>query len=195
MTTPPEPLEPPQTRWFPLVTPRLTLREFGDQDLDDIHAYGCDPEVVRYMDWGPNTPELTRKFLDDRLAEQRVWPRLAVNLALESAAEARVIGAVRLEVSDPANRAAEIGYTLHRAWWGLGLASEAAQALARVGFGVLGLHRLWATCDARNTGSQRVLEKLGMRSEGELRRNAWMRDRWRDTRVYAVLAEEWAGRG
>ena len=49
----------PQKPWFPLRTQRLLLREARLGDYDDIHAYGADPEVVRFMDWGPNTPEVT----------------------------------------------------------------------------------------------------------------------------------------
>jgi ribosomal-protein-alanine N-acetyltransferase len=194
MTTPPEPIKPPQERWFPLVTPRLVLREFREDDLHDIHAYGSDPEVVRYMEWGPNTPEATRKFLGDKLAEQATWPTLNVGLAVEFRAEARVIGAVHLEVSDPANQAGDIGYCLHRDYWRRGVASEAASALAGVGFERLGLHRLWATCDVRNAGSAGVMMKLGMRREATMRQNQWAKDGWRDTHLYAMLAEEWVAR-
>lgn len=55
------------------------------------------------------------------------------------------------------------------------------------------LHRVWATCDARNRGSWRVMEKLGMRREGLLKASNLRRDGWRDTLLYAVLAEEWRG--
>lgn len=194
MPNAPEPFVPPPERWFPLFTERLILREFRQSDFDDIQAYGSDPEMVRYMDWGPNTPEMTRKFLDLRLVEQGEWPRLGYSLAVEWAAEARVIGAVRLDVKDAANRSADLGYGFHRDFWGWGVATEAATALARVGFERLGLHRLWATCDERNTASQHVLEKLGMQREGLMRSNVWSRGRWRDTLLYAVLAEEWAAR-
>jgi RimJ/RimL family protein N-acetyltransferase len=193
MPVPPEPFTPPAGPWFPLATERLLLREFRGEDFDDIQAYGSDPEMVRYMDWGPNTPEMTRQFLDLRLAEQQEWPRLGYSLAVEWSGEGRVIGAVRLEVKDPANRTADLGYGFHRDFWGRGVASEAAGALVRVAFDRLGLHRVWATCDARNLASQRVLEKLGMRREGVMRANAWSRDRWRDTLLYAVLADEWRG--
>jgi RimJ/RimL family protein N-acetyltransferase len=194
MTTKPKPLEPPRERWFPLRTPRLLLREFRDEDFSDLHAYGQDVEVARYMEWGPNSPKDTRKFLDDRLEDQKTWPRLGVSLAVELVAEARVIGAVRLELGDPANRAGDLGYTFHRPYWRQGFASEAAGALVVAAFETLGLRRLWASCDARNLGSRGVLEKLGLRREGELRQNVWGRDGWRDTLLYGLLADEWFAR-
>jgi len=45
----------------------------------------------------------------------------------------------------------------------------------------------------RNVGSWGVMEKLGMRREGLLLKDRLARDGWRDSYVYAVLAEEWAG--
>ena len=38
------------------------------------------------------------------------------------------------------------------------------------------------------------MEKLGMRREGTLLKNHEVRGRWRDTHVYALLAQEWAAR-
>jgi RimJ/RimL family protein N-acetyltransferase len=62
----------------------------------------------------------------------------------------------------------------------------------RVGFEQLGLHRLWAICDVRNAGSAGVLRKVGMRREAMLRQHLWGRDGWRDSYLYAMLADEWA---
>jgi len=181
----------PAEPWFPLRTERLLLREFRMGDFDDVHAYATDPEVVRYMEWGPNTPEVTREVLARWEADAAVWPRPGVTLAAELLDTGRVIGSIRLEVTSPNDRTADFGYSFHRPWWRQGYATEAARAVVAVGFDKLGLHRVWATCDVRNVGSWGVMEKLGMRREGLLRRNRLVRDGWRDSYVYAVLAEEW----
>lgn len=183
----------PAEPWFPLRTERLVLREFRADDFDDVHAYATDPEVVRYMEWGPNTPQVTRDVLDRWLAEGETWPRAGANLAVELAETGRVIGSIRLEVSAPQDRTADFGYCFHRPYWRRGLATEAARAVVDAGFRHLGLHRIWATCDVRNVGSWGVMEKLGMRREGTLRQNRMARDGWRDSHVYAVLASEWTG--
>ena len=120
--------------WLPLTTPRLILREFRESDLDAVHAYGADPEVSRFMVWGPNTPENTRAFLDRALSAQAVWPRPAVSAAVELTATGRLIGAVELRVIDPENRGGEFGYTLAREAWGQGYGPEAASALLRQSF-------------------------------------------------------------
>lgn len=73
--------------------------------------------------------------------------------------------------------------------------AEALQALLTYGFDTLGLNRVEADIDPRNTGSQRVLEKLGFRQEG------YMPERWivdgvtADTAFYGLLHSDWMARG
>jgi len=179
----------PQERpWFPIETPRLVLREFHDEDLADIHAYAATPLVSRFMTWGPNTVEDSRAFLDRALAQQSDWPRKHVGLAI--ARDGVVIGSIRLDLHDDENADADLGYTLSQEHWGQGLATEAAAAVINVAFGRLSLHRVWATCDVENTGSFRVMEKLGMRREAHFLKDRFIRGAWRDSYLYAILAEE-----
>ena len=185
---------PPKTCWLPLSTPRLLLRPFQEDDLADAHAYASDPEVTRFMIWGPNTREESRAFLDRKLAEQSVWPRADVSMAVELVAERRLIGAFNLEIVDPVHRTAEFGYCLASVHWGRGYATEATGALIRHGFEVLGLHRIIGTCDTRNARSWRVMERLGLRREGQFKRDRKARRGWRDSYLYAVLASEWRAR-
>jgi RimJ/RimL family protein N-acetyltransferase len=180
------------TPWFPLRTERLLLREFTQGDFDDVHAYAIDPDVVRYMDWGPNTLDDTQAALDRWFAAQSCWPRADVNLAVEHVADGLVIGSIRLSVTDEAARTGDIGYSFASAYWRQGIGTEAARAMVAVGFEVLGLHRIWAECDTRNAGSYGIMEKLGMRREGHLRQNKRARDGWRDSYLYAILADEWS---
>lgn len=183
---------PPDTPWFPIRTKRLLLRGFGPEDHDDIHAYATDLDTVRFMEWGPNTPEATREHLALRIEEQAQWPRAHVSLAVELVEQRRVIGGMHLGLDGLGG--ADFGYCYGSRWWGRGYGFEAARALVATAFETLSLHRVWATCDVRNAGSIAVLEKLGMRREGTLLKNLLVRDGWRDTHVYALLAEEWRTR-
>jgi RimJ/RimL family protein N-acetyltransferase len=178
-------------RWFPLETKRLLLREFRAADERDIHAYACDPQVVQLMIWGPNTPEMTRSYLEGVLEAQQRWPRSEIALAIESTAERRVIGSIALRIKDEPNATADIGYVLNRAYWGQGYMVEAARAVLDAAFRELGLHRVWATCDPRNRPSYRVMEKLGMRREAHFRKDVMEKGEWRDSYLYAILSEEW----
>lgn len=176
-----------------LETERLILRDFRLEDTEAVHAYASDPEVTRYMPWGPNSPQDTAAFMARALEQQATWPRLDLGLALELKAEGRVVGSIALHLRDIPNATVELGYVLRRDLWGRSLVREAGEAMLTAGFS-LGLHRIVAACDVRNVGSYRVMEKLGMRREGELRQDRLIRGAWRDTYVYAILAEEWSAR-
>jgi ribosomal-protein-alanine N-acetyltransferase len=114
-------------------------------------------------------------------------------VAITDRTDDRLIGNCGIRVNDPDLREANIGYELDPRHWGRGYATEAARAILGFGFDELGLHRVWAECVADNTGSARVLEKLGMRREAHFREHQWFKGRWRDTLVYAVLDREWHG--
>jgi ribosomal-protein-alanine N-acetyltransferase len=180
-------------RWFPLETERLLLRAIRADDETAVHEYASDPEVVRLMIWGPNTREATREFLFRALAARTQWPRPNVGLAIELKSERRMIGSIELRINDEANRTADLGYVLNRKYWGHGYMTESARAVLNVAFNELKLHRIWATCHAQNRASYRVMEKLGMRREGLFLKNAMEKGEWRDTYLYAILAEEWPG--
>ena len=167
------------------------MREFQPADEADIHDYASDPEVSRWMDWGPNTPRMTKRVLAGWLRAQVQWPRKKVELAIELRAEKRMIGGIRLEIRDERHRTGDFGYALNREYWKHGYATEAARAILGVAFGTLKLHRMWATCDQRNHASYRVMEKLGMRRDGAYQKDVLQKGEWRDSYLYAVVADEW----
>jgi len=178
-------------RWFPVETNRLILREFRANDEAAVHAYASDAEVTRLMIWGPNTLEMTQTFLASALEEQEQWPRPFVSLLIERKSDGRAIGSIGLRVRDEKYRTGDIGYVLARAYWRQGYMTEAARAILDVAFRKLDFHRVWATCEARNRASYGVMEKLGMRREAHFRKDKFEKGEWRDTYLYAILAEEW----
>jgi len=181
--------------WFPVRTDRLRLRAFTPDDFDDVHAYASDPDVARFMEWGPNTPEETQAYMARTLAAQDEWPRDAVNLAAERLADRRVIGSIRLAVTDRPNLTGDFGYSFRRDCWRQGYATEATRALIDVGFRTLGLHRIFAECDVDNRGSWGVMEGLGLRREAHIRHGKLVKGAWRDRYLYAILADEWISPG
>lgn len=172
-------------------TERLVLRDFEERDWEAVHAYASDPEVVQYMDWGPNTEEETRKFVQRAIANQKEQPRRNYTLAIVLKSDSRLIGGCGIEVSNPDNREGWIGYCLNRNFWGKGYGTETARALLKFGFNYLNLHRVYATCDPANIASAQVLEKIGMQREGHLRENKRAKGKWRDSLLYAILDCEW----
>jgi ribosomal-protein-alanine N-acetyltransferase len=175
---------------LPLETERLVLREFVHGDLAAVHCYASDPEVVRYMSWGPNTEQDTRDAVRRWLEQRAEKARRNFTLAIVLRDGGQLIGACSIRVSDPEGGSAHIGYCLNREYWGRGYATEAARALVKFGFEQLGLHRIFAKCDTQNLASARVLENAGMLREGHLRQDRMLRGEWRDSYLYAVLEQE-----
>jgi ribosomal-protein-alanine N-acetyltransferase len=171
-----------------LITPRLLLREFCPDDYAAVHSFASDVEVVRYTDWGPNDPQDTKVFLQEVAEDARTSPRVTFALAVVNRDQDSLIGSIQLAVTSPEHRRAEIGYVLTRSRWGHGYATEAATALLQFGFADLGLHKVSATCDPDNIGSQRILTKIGMQMEGHLRDHLYIRGQWRDRLLFAVLS-------
>lgn len=171
-----------------LVTPRLLLRELSDADHDGVHLPASDPEVTRYMNWGPNTPEETATFLAEAQRNAARVPRTHFNLAVVERAGGGLIGTVGLRVTVPEHHRAELRYMLARPRWGHGYGSEAAGAVLGFALDGLRLHKVAATCDPENVASARVLAKIGMRREGYLRQHLLIRGQWRDRLLFAAVA-------
>lgn len=175
-----------------LETERLVLRDALLTDADAIHRYAGDEEVVKLMIWGPNTLDQTREHLQHRVNHlQAVRERRDFELLLVEKSSGELVGGAGLRVHDSSALSGDLGYVLARERWGEGLVPEACHKLLELGFGGFGLHRIWASADARNVQSQRVMEKLGMRREALFRQDQWVKGAFRDTVVYAMTEDEY----
>ena len=175
---------PPELR-----TPRLLLRPYRFDDVDAVFAYGSDEEWGRYLD----VPQpYTRRSAEEDVARAILADEASPMWAIVH--EGSVRGGITL--IDRGAAAAELGYSLARPLWGRGLMTEAATAVVAHGFETLGLVRIYASTDVRNTASWRVMEKLGMQREALMRRHRLIRGEYVDEVFYAILREEWpvAGR-
>jgi [ribosomal protein S5]-alanine N-acetyltransferase len=174
-------------RDLPIIeTERLILRRMRLDDAEDLFAYGSDPEVTRTTTWPTHLSiDDSRTFLTWVLEQYERGEH--AGWGIEHRADGKFIGTVGYVMFSDAGYVGEIGYALARPYWGQGLTTEAAKAVIRFGFDYLGLHRIQATCHADNVGSYRVMEKAGMRFEGILRGSRYVKGRFDDVRMYALL--------
>jgi [ribosomal protein S5]-alanine N-acetyltransferase len=170
-----------------IKTERLLLRPFRIQDAEDVFAYASDEAWLRYL---PLSVPYTRGDADRFLATQilldrQEHPAWAIEL------QGKVAGGVNLRFLFD-HRVAELGYAIARPLWGQGLTTEASRAVLGAAFEHYPeLHRVRARADARNLGSIRVMEKLGMRREGLLREDRLARGEFIDEVIYGLLRREW----
>jgi RimJ/RimL family protein N-acetyltransferase len=180
-------------------TERLVLRDLEEGDWRAVHGYASDREVVRYMDWGPNTVEDSKSFIQRAISGQKEQPRKSYTLAIVLRTRNKLIGSCGIHVPNPNSREGWLGYCFNRQFWGQGYATETGKALLVFGFNQLKFHRIFATCDPSNIASAHVLEKIDMQLEGHLREHKLAKGNWRDSLLYAILDYEWkkpaSGRG
>ena len=172
-------------------TERLILRPWAFEDVPDVLAYADDKEWSRYLPIPqPYVEADALKFIATQVLQNRQeHPSWAVEH------ERRVLGGVNLRLT-PDLRIGEIGYSLARSFWGRGLTTEAAGAVVGAAFKTCPtLVRVRAMADARNVASLRVLEKIGMKREGVLRSNRFVRGEPVDEVWSGILRSEWESRG
>jgi ribosomal-protein-alanine N-acetyltransferase len=174
-----------------LYTDRLCLREIKETDWQPVLRYQRQAEYLTYYPWNERHADDVKQFLDAFIAWQHEKPRTKFQLAVTVTATQEMVGLCGIRQTFAHAHEAELGYEIALDHWGRGYATETAQTLLRFAFDSLQVHRVWANCIAMNTASIRVLHKLNMRHEGTLRENRWMKNRWWDTAVYAILVHEW----
>lgn len=140
-----------------LETPRLLLRPFRADDAADLYAYASHPGVGPAAGWKPHeSVEESLTIIRTVFAQSHVF-------AVVDKDSGRVIGSagfVGRKRGDGGN-CDEIGYALHRDFWGRGIMPEAVAELLRYGFEVRGLDRIWLAHYEENDRSRRVAEKSG----------------------------------
>jgi RimJ/RimL family protein N-acetyltransferase len=175
---------------LPLRTERLMLRPFRHGDEAAVLAYRRRADVCRYIPADPMTQATAPAFISDRITARGIdaaGDRIVFAVELDGL----VIGDVLVCTGRVADRQAEVGWVFNPDFHGHGYATEAARELVRLSFDELGMHRVSAQLDPRNTASARLCERLGMRHEAHLRQGMWLKGEWTDSAIFAILESEW----
>ncbi|MBR0139563.1 MAG: GNAT family N-acetyltransferase, partial [Firmicutes bacterium] len=139
---------------------RLILRPWSGDDAEECFKYACDPSVGPTAGWPPHkSVEESRQVIRDILSAPETYAVVLKETGLP-------IGSASLmpRPDDPVRgKECEIGYWIGRPYWGLGIATEAAEALLRRAFTVLGCASVRAGYYEGNAGSRRVQEKCGFK--------------------------------
>lgn len=149
-----------------LHTERLRLEPITDRHYVGMRKMSADAEVMRFLNHGqPQSEEETRAGIE-RI--QRRWKEWGYSWwALIENDSGEMIGAACLQhLGGDAARPLEIGWRLVREAWGKGYASEAARAIVRHAFNVVGADEVYAVADPDNADSIKVMQRLGMQYVG-----------------------------
>jgi RimJ/RimL family protein N-acetyltransferase len=162
----------PPAYWCPMAdariileTPRLRLRQFTADDVDNLFDLNSDAEVMRYINGGRPTPreEIRDQIIPFHLAVYGRLDRLGT-WAADSAGTGEFLGWFHFRPAAGSTDLTNIdlGYRLRRAAWNRGYATEGSRALIHLGFTDLGVERVFAHTMTVNAASRRVMEKCGL---------------------------------
>lgn len=140
-----------------LRTERLILRAWLPEDLDAFAGMNADPRVMRFM------PSLLTREQSDAYAV-----RIADHFVVELDGEfIGVTGLSRPTFEAHFTPCVEISWRFRADFHNRGYATEAARAVLAHGFEALGIDEIVSFTVPHNLQSRRVMEKLGMRFDGE----------------------------
>ena len=203
-----------------LETARLILGNWNLRDAPALFAYAKDPEVGPNAGWAPHRNVMeSMSIIRNTYIPNRVWKimykiyedndgsRGTDTGSTETGRDRhrhipqpRVSGAIGTigfyhDRRRPDIRSMEMGYSLAKDYWGMGLMSEAVEAVLDYGFTSLGLDVISINTAVSNARSRRVIEKAGFVYEGMERRSNRIYDgSIQDLFIYSLLREEWERR-
>jgi ribosomal-protein-alanine N-acetyltransferase len=162
---------------FILETERLTLREYTEADAPEFFQLNTDPQVMRYVPDPPmKSQEEARQVIRSHpMADYAEFGYGRWACIFKTTAEH--IGFCGLKHLKELHEI-DLGFRFRPAVWGKGLATEAARACADYGFDQLGVKEMIGLSHPDNTGSMRVLEKVGMQFTGLVSPYGWPMNRY-----------------
>jgi RimJ/RimL family protein N-acetyltransferase len=150
-----------------LETERLILRHLIPDDLENLFALYCNPEIRRYFPEGTLTIEETKEELEWFLNGHPDHPELGLWATIHKDTDQFIGRCGLLPWTIDERFEVEVAYLLDKAFWRQGLGTEAARALVHYGFECLNLSRLICIIDHNNVASIKVALKIGMTFEKE----------------------------
>ena len=160
-----------------IKTERLLLRKLEYSDVEDIYGYAQHTEVAKYVSWEQHASEYETlefmNFIVEKYNKQQVAP-----WGIEHKKDEKIIGTIGFSYWDIEHARSEIGYTISNDYWNNGYATEAVKAVLHFGFKKMSLNRIEARCEILNIPSAKVMEKAGMKFEGILRQQMFIKDKY-----------------
>ncbi|CUH97792.1 hypothetical protein P22_3938 [Propionispora sp. 2/2-37] len=174
---------------------RLYFKEFSKDEFDLFYSVFSNEQVMKYalIDKYESEKDILPYFNEVLENNTTYINRKAFEFAIYLSSDDSFVGFAGIEVhsKNTLGGCGEIGYFLLPMFWGNGYATEIAKMLIGICFKHINLHRVSARCNSNNLQSERVMKKIGMVKEGELRKVRFKNNQWENEKHYSILIEEW----
>jgi RimJ/RimL family protein N-acetyltransferase len=175
---------------LPIETPRLVLRKFQFEDFPDALEILSDPETFRYEERPPMDEAEVKLWLERVVKEKLSDTSGELTLGVVLRDGHKLIGLLWMKYVDSNRQQASLRIQINNSFKRQSFGFEAFQAALSFCLQDIGLHRVTATCDSRNTAAVRLLTKLRMRNEAECLRDRFIDGEWADSLWFAMTEEE-----
>lgn len=139
------------------------LRTLQKDDYQDMFLYGKDPEVVKYLSWGPFTHEKEAKDAIKKIFLPRIRQGLPVGYAIIDVRHSKMIGTIDFHSKIKEDNSVEIGYVLNKDYWQQGIMTKALQLMIDIGFNHLNYDILRIRHLSQNIASKKVIDKTAFK--------------------------------
>lgn len=164
----------------------IFFKPLSINDAQEIYSYASDEDVSRFIGWKlMNTLNETRELIARMLKRESEDTHLYASIVFKSTQA--IIGTAMIFNFDYEANHAELGYVLHRSYWGKGHGTETVDLMNNFAFDELKLHKLHASVVDANIGSARILEKNGFVLEGQLKDYYYIEGRYYDGLFFGKL--------
>ena len=148
-----------------LETKHIILRRFVMDDIDSLVKFYSDPDVIKHIPDAPRNHEETRKELEWHVKGHPKFPELGLWATIYKETGDFIGRCGLIPWSLDGQDEVEVAFALSKAYWGQGLATEAAQGIIQYAHETLKLRRLVCLIEEGNQASVKVAAKLGMSFE------------------------------
>lgn len=177
------------TTEFPIIkTERLLLRQFKENDLQNVFKGLSNPDIIKYYEISFDSLEATKEQIDWfaqlEKSETGIW------WAICSLDNKTFYGAGGLNSLNKEHKKAEIGFWLLTDFWGQGIMTEVMPIICNYGFNNLGLHRIEGFVDSDNINCKKAMSKLNFQYEGTMRDCEMKDNKFISLDIYAIIKIE-----
>lgn len=166
---------------------RLIFRKFNLDDIDDVYEFGSDDETCKFVTWDKHKNLIeTKKVVED------IFMKNEYCFAIVEKISNKCIGSFDFR-ADIKNNSLTFGYVLNKKYWNKGYMSETLNFMLDYAFNTLKVNKVCGLHIKENVASGRVMEKCGLKIEGEFEDAEFLKGRYLTLVYRGILRRNYKG--